>query len=246
MSLEILYEDNHLIFVDKPAGQLTQADRSGSRSLLEAIKDHIKQRDNKPGNVFLGMVQRLDKPVSGVLVFAKTSKAASRLSESIRKRQVFKFYLALTEISEGGSTHPQGWREQRHYLYRRKDITLVADAAEEGAQPAVLLLRTLEVNNGYGLHLVRLLTGRKHQIRAQLSALGLPICGDAKYGSKTPYDQAGIGLHSICLGLIHPVRREPLTIFSGVPEAMHAYLNAPMKLDLSTIIQNEIDWDQTS
>ena len=217
MSLEILYEDNHLICIDKPAGVLTQADRSGSLSLLENVKGYIKERDNKPGNVFLGLVQRLDKPVSGVIVFAKTSKAASRLSEQIRKHQVFKFYLAVTEITAGGAISLNEWRGQHHYVHRKKDITRASDVAEKGSQHAELRLRTLQAGSGYGLHLVQLLTGRKHQIRAQLSHLGLPICGDVKYGSRASYGGPGIGLHALCLGLVHPVRREELAIVANPP-----------------------------
>lgn len=246
MSLEILYEDNHLICIDKPAGVLTQADRSGSLSLLESIKDHIKRRDNKPGNVFLGLVQRLDKPVSGVIVFAKTSKAASRLSEQIRKHQVFKFYLAVTEITAGGGIRLHEWRELHHYVYRKKAITLVSDVAEAGSQRAALRLRTLWAGNGCGLHLVQLLTGRKHQIRAQLSHLGLPICGDTKYGSGVSSGGPGIGLHSLCFGLVHPVRREELAIVAKPPTAILAQSDARIAATLPAILCQEMGWARCS
>lgn len=217
MPVEILFEDNHLICVSKPAGQLTQGDRSGSVSLLDSVKEHIKIRDSKPGKVYLGMVQRLDKPVSGVIVFAKTSKAASRLSEGIRNHEVTKLYLAVTEVRSQEAVELESWLELRHYLQRIKDRTVVCSAGTEHARYGVLQMRSLVANDRYGCHLIRLITGRKHQIRAQLAHVGLPICGDLKYGSRKQHWAEGIALHAIRLEFTHPVRHEPVSMVSQPP-----------------------------
>ena len=197
---EILYEDNHLLIVDKPAGMLTQADATGQLSLLEYLKDHIKIRDRKPGNVYLGMVQRLDKPVSGTIVFAKTSKAAARISAQIRARQMVKCYLAVTEAGSArqraGDMDTDGWRTVNHNLSRIK-------------------LKTLLENANFAIHAVQLITGRKHQIRAQFSALKMPILGDRKYGSSIQPGSDLILLHSYLVQFLHPTRKTEVTARSS-------------------------------
>lgn len=221
----ILYEDNHLLIVDKPAGLLTQGDASGRPSLLDKVKGFLKKRDRKPGNVFVGMVQRLDKPVSGVLVFAKTSKAAGRVSEQIRKRRVNKYYLAVTQ--SGVPEEPlsaeseRGWHEIAHRLLRIGDKTIVDDRGGESRQ-ALMHLKTLFRGKRCQLHAVSLITGRKHQIRAQLSALGMPICGDAKYGAQPLPDAGRILLHSYCVRLTHPTRARQIEVFCPPPADMLA------------------------
>jgi 23S rRNA pseudouridine1911/1915/1917 synthase len=239
MPLAILHEDNHLICVMKPAGQLTQGDRSGSISLLDSVKEYIKIRDNKPGNVFLGMVQRLDKPVSGVIVFAKTSKAASRLSESIRNREVDKCYLAITATVESKGLKTDGWQEHRHYMRRRKDTTLICREQDAGAQLGVLRLKTIHVGDRHGCHLIRLITGRKHQIRVQLAHLGMVIAGDARYGSQDTYWAAGIGLHALSLELTHPVKKEVLRITSEPPSRFFSCFNERERTAIYEAIQSE-------
>lgn len=215
----IIHEDNHVIAVNKPAGLLTQGDISGKPSLLEKLKDHIKQRDNKPGNVYLGMVQRLDLPVSGVIIFAKTSKAAGRLSESIRNRRVTKLYVAVSSLSGKADCKSNNWVEHRHYLLRKRDKTVVVERPSERSQQAILQLKTLYSNHSHSFNLVRLITGRKHQIRAQLSHLGLPILGDKKYGSDELFSlETGIGLHAYYCEIKHPVKQENMKVFSDVPE----------------------------
>lgn len=226
---EILYEDNHLLFVNKPAGMLTQADASGRMSLLEHLKSYIKTRDNKPGNVYLGMVQRLDKPVSGLLVFAKTSKGAGRISEQIRERRLSKCYLAVTAAGPDDNPSRDGeaedWRLVSHRLSRVKDLSFVDDDISKG-QTATLKLKTLLVNGGLGFHAVRLITGRKHQIRAQLAALARPICGDHKYGSAVKSRSGRILLHSYRIRLLHPTKKTSLEVLCPPPVELFASFSA--------------------
>ncbi len=217
----ILYEDNHLLIVNKPAGMLTQADGSGQLSLLEHLKDHIKNRDRKPGNVYLGMVQRLDKPVSGCIVFAKTSKAAARISDQLRAHQMTKCYLAVT-VAEPDRQKPEdittdGWRLVSHNLSRIKDRTIV-DGGGDMTQKARLRFKTLLENGTMGIHAVQLITGRKHQIRAQLSALSMPILGDHKYGSSFQTQSDRILLHSYLIELVHPTRKTKVKILCSPSE----------------------------
>jgi 23S rRNA pseudouridine1911/1915/1917 synthase len=218
---DILYEDNHLLVVNKPAGMLTQDDASAQVSLLEHLRNHIKIRDRKPGNVYLGMVQRLDKPVSGSIVFAKTSKAAARISAQIRARHLEKYYLAVTEA---GLDHPKdldsttdGWCMISHNLRRIRDKTVV-DHSGSAAQKARLRIKTLLQNGRLGIHAVQLITGRKHQIRAQLSARAMPIVGDRKYGSSFQPRGGSILLHSYLVHLVHPTKKTKLVVRCPPPE----------------------------
>ena len=219
----ILHEDNHVVAVHKPAGVLTQGDASGAVSLLESLRDYLKHRDGKPGNVYLGMVQRLDKPVSGVIVFAKTSKGARRISEQIRNRQVSKFYVAVTPAAGADYAFPgqdggSGWVELQDRLLRVGSKTVVCSNCREGSREAVLQMATVFGNSEFFVHLVRLITGRKHQIRAQLSARGMPVCGDGKYGSPSQLVQGRILLHAYLLRLIHPTKKTLVEI-SCPPDA---------------------------
>lgn len=239
----ILYEDNHLLIVDKPAGLLTQGDASGRPSLLDEMKGFLKKRDNKPGNVFLGMVQRLDKPVSGVLVFAKTSKAASRVSEQIRNRRMSKYYLAVTEYAASLASLPADseneWHEIAHRLRRIGDKTIVDDRGENSRQ-ALMHLKTLFRGKRYQLHAVRLITGRKHQIRTQLSALGMPVCGDAKYGAKPLAAPERIMLHSYCVRLAHPTRAEQVEVFCAPPGEMLSPFSETERRTVRTLLNHNI------
>ena len=211
---DILYEDNHLLVVNKHCGDLVQPDPSGESALEDQIKAYIKRRDAKPGAVFLGVVHRIDRPVSGAVLFAKTSKALSRLNEMIREGRIGKFYWAVTERvpepEEG---------ELRHYILRDgKTNRSKAFAAPRGdAKEARLRYRTLGASTRYTLVEVELLTGRHHQIRAQLAAAGCPIKGDLKYGARRSTPDGGISLPSRRMEFVHPVSREPLTVTAPVP-----------------------------
>lgn len=226
MEPDILYEDNHLLVVNKPAGLLTQGDSSGAPSLLDVVKVFIKKRDDKPGNVFIGMVHRLDRTVSGVVVLAKTSKAAGRLSEQIRNRAVTKLYVGLTCRSGRADQVTDIWREYSHLLIRPKDRTMVTDHSAPDSQIGKLQLKTLLTTAHHALHLIRLITGRKHQIRAQLAHLDMPLCGDKHYGSKQPFFQDAIALHAVSFELLHPVKNEPLRIAAPLPPRFAAYFPA--------------------
>jgi len=213
LDLPFLYEDNHLLAVNKPAGLLAQADLSGDLDVLTVAKQLIKERDGKPGNVFLGLVHRLDRPVSGVMALAKTSKAASRLSAQFREREPEKRYLAVVS----GSPDPQR-AELRHFL--RKDRaarkTVVVGSEREGKQ-ALLRYEVIDRRGDRSLVRVLLITGLPHQIRAQLAAAGHPIVGDRKYGSAEPLARGKVALHAESLTLRHPVRPETVELTAGAP-----------------------------
>lgn len=212
---DILYEDNHLLVVNKHCGDLVQPDPSGESALEDQIKDYIKHRDAKPGAVFLGVVHRIDRPVSGAVIFAKTSKALARLNEMIRDGQIRKVYWAITERMP----EPESG-ELRHYILRdsRANRSYAHDTMRPGAKEARLRYRTVASGDRYTLVEVELLTGRHHQIRAQLAAIGCTIRGDLKYGAKRSLPGGGISLHSRRVELEHPVRHEMISVTAPVPE----------------------------
>jgi 23S rRNA pseudouridine1911/1915/1917 synthase len=218
-SLHVLYEDNHLLAVVKPAGLATMGVRDEAPSLLARSKTYIKERYGKPGNVYLGVVSRLDAPVSGVVVFARTSKAAARLSKQFRERSVEKTYWALVE----GRIEPteavcEDWLAKDEQRERMR----VVGPGFPGASAARLSYRRLSTTGSLSLVEVRLETGRKHQIRVQLSARGWPVIGDRKYGSRRAFAQ-GIALHARRLALVHPVRNEPIELVAPMPAAWQAF-----------------------
>lgn len=212
---DILYEDNHLLIVNKHAGDLVQPDPSGESAMEDQIKAFIKQRDAKPGAVFLGVVHRIDRPVSGAVLFAKTSKALVRLNEMIRDGKIRKVYWALTETAP---REQQG--ELVHYIFRdaRANRSRAYDAPKGEAKLARLKYRVAGASTRYTLLEVELLTGRHHQIRAQLSKIGCPIRGDLKYGAKRSIPGGGISLHSRKVEFDHPVRHEQISVTAPVPE----------------------------
>lgn len=211
-TLVVLYEDNHLIAVHKPAGVLVQGDRSGDRPLMDVVKEYIKTRDEKPGNVFLGLVHRLDRPVCGVVLFAKTSKAASRLGAQWRARTVRKVYWALVH----GALDP-GEGTLRGYLAKHRKRTRAADQGDGEAREASLAYRTLHRRGGWSLLEIRLHTGRKHQIRVQLALAGCPVAGDVKYGAPSPLMDKTIALLARSLAFTHPTTGEEVVLFSPLP-----------------------------
>lgn len=211
---DILYEDNHLIVVNKHAGDAVQPDPTGCPALENEIKEFIKARDRKEGNVFLGVVHRIDRPVSGAVVFAKTSKALVRLNEMLRDGKFSKTYWAVTEEMP----RPEEG-ELRHWLLRdgRTNRSHVYNSPKSDAKEARLKYRLLCRSDRYSLVEVDLLTGRHHQIRAQLAKIGCPIKGDLKYGAKRSNPDGGISLHSRSLEFMHPVRKEMLKVSAPVP-----------------------------
>lgn len=212
---DILYEDNHLLVVNKHSGDLVQPDPSGTSALEDQIKEFIRRRDAKPGAVFLGVVHRIDRPVSGAVLFAKTSKALARLNEMIRQGQIDKRYWAIVEQTPDPESG-----ELRHYIVRdtKSNRSRACDAPKGDAKEARLRYETLGRSDHYTLVEIELLTGRHHQIRAQLSKIGCPIRGDLKYGARRSNPGGGISLHSRSLSFDHPVRHEPVQVVAPVPE----------------------------
>ena len=208
--MDVLHVDNHLLVVRKPAGMLVQGDQTGDPNLLDLGKAYLKEAFDKPGNVFLGMMHRLDRPVSGVVVFARTSKAAARLTEQFRTRQVEKRYWALVEgrVTESGTLV--------HYLARRQTKSRVVDAPN--GQRAGLSFRRLGFDGKTSWVDVDLHTGRHHQIRVQFAAEGHPLIGDFKYGSRKPFPERSLALHARSLTLVHPTKKERM-VFDADPEA---------------------------
>jgi len=212
--LTILYEDNHLLAVYKPAGVLAQGDETGDPTLVAAAKAWLKNKYGKPGNVFLGLVHRLDRPVAGVFLFAKTSKAASRLAAQFRQGRVEKVYRAVVE----GRPDPPEQR-LRGFLVKdeAKRRSRLTEAGRPGAREVMLDYRVLASEEGRSLVEVTPRTGRSHQIRVQLAGIGHPIVGDVKYGAKEPLPGGVIALYARALCVQHPTRDEAVEIACGPP-----------------------------
>ena len=216
---EVIYEDNHILVVIKPQNLPTQADISGDEDLLTKLKSYIKQKYNKEGNVFLGLVHRLDRPTGGVMVFARTSKAAERLSEQIRNGEVDKTYFAVLEGTP---------KNKRYRLinYLKKDeknnIVKIAPQYEDGAKEAILDYQVLETKDSRSLVKVDLETGRSHQIRVQMAGIGCPVVGDQKYGKDAK--KCNLALWAAILRFTHPVTKKIMTF-----KVMPPVENAPWK-----------------
>jgi 23S rRNA pseudouridine1911/1915/1917 synthase len=209
----ILYLDNHLIAVCKPAGVLTQADDSGDESLMDQVKAWIKTEFNKPGNVFLGLIHRLDRNVSGVVLFARTSKGASRLSEQFRNKTTEKFYRAIVE----GKPEPEQ-ASLSHHLRKEKTLkSTVFQRPGKDTQHAELEYKTLKNYDSTRLLEIKLHTGRFHQIRAQFAFIGHPILGDKKYGALTTLPERQIALYAHQLIFKHPISKEKVCVESPPP-----------------------------
>lgn len=215
MKEQIVYEDNHLLVINKKVGQLVQGDKTGDESLLDSIKNYIKIRDNKPGNVFLGLVHRIDRPTSGLVIYAKTSKALSRLTQMVKNREVKKTYWAVVPKE----MIPQTQRLV-HYLQKneKNNKAIVFTKVTDGAKEAILTYHIIKTLDNYLLLEIDLETGRHHQIRAQLSKTGVPIKGDLKYGSPRSNPDGGINLHARKLEFVHPVTKENVEIIAPVPQ----------------------------
>ena len=218
----ILFEDNHLLVVNKRVGEIVQADKTGDECLCETLKSYIAKRDAKPGKVFMGLPHRLDRPVSGVCVFAKTSKALERLNEMFRGSQMHKTYLALC----------CGWPPQKEavladYLWRneKQNKSYVCGEDRKGAKLARLRYSLIGKTDRYYLLSVELLTGRHHQIRCQLSNMGCVIKGDLKYGAPRSNPDAGICLHAYSIEFTHPVKKEPIRIEAPILSSWSSIVN---------------------
>ena len=213
--MDVIYEDDHIIIVSKRAGDIVQGDKTGDTPLSETVKLYIKDTCHKPGDVFLGVVHRLDRPVSGLVVFARTSKALSRLSEMFRTRSVRKTYWAIV-----GNQPPQSEGTLTHWLTRNpKNNTARAYEREvPGSKQAVLDYRVIARSDRYWLLEVDLHTGRHHQIRCQLAKMGCPIRGDLKYGAPRSLPDGGISLHARRVSFEHPVSHLPIDVTAPVPE----------------------------
>ncbi len=212
--MEILYEDNHIIIVNKRAGEIVQGDKTGDEPLVDTLKNFIKERDDKPGNVFMGVVHRLDRPVSGAVMFAKTSKALARLNAMFASGEVHKTYWAITRNrpSESEAT-------LTHYIMNdgRNNKSYASASPRPGAKEARLSYRIIAESERYYLLEVNLMTGRKHQIRTQLAAIGCPVRGDLKYGDRRSNLDGSISLHARRICFIHPVSGKKIDIEAPVP-----------------------------
>ncbi len=215
MPFQVIYEDNHLLVVNKPAGLLVQGDSTGDKPLVEFGKDYIKSKYKKPGKVFLGVVHRLDRPVSGLVVLARTSKALERMNEIFKNRKVQKTYWAVVRRKPGETKG-----RLVHYLLKdgSRNTVKAFDKPVEEAKMAELTYRLLGKLNEHYLLEVNPITGRPHQIRVQLSRMGCPIRGDVKYGFPKPNTDSSINLHARKIHFVHPVRKEPMTFKAGLPE----------------------------
>ncbi|MBM3405283.1 MAG: RNA pseudouridine synthase [Bacteroidetes bacterium] len=215
LSEDILFEDNHLLIVNKQPGQIVQGDKTGDMPLSEQIKLYLKEVYHKPGNVYLGVVHRLDRPVSGAVIFTKTSKALARLNLMLKERRMEKVYWAVVK-NRPGKDHDH----LVHYLRRNeeKNKAYLADLSAKNAVRAELSYSLIASGDRYHLLEVQLFTGRHHQIRAQLSAIGCPIKGDIKYGFDRTNPDGSIHLHARKIGLDHPVRDEKIEIMANPPD----------------------------
>jgi 23S rRNA pseudouridine1911/1915/1917 synthase len=214
LSSRILYEDNHIIAINKRASEIVQADKTGDIPMSEDVKTYIKEKYRKPGDVYLGVVHRIDRPVSGIVLFARTSKAAARLSELFRSKEMQKTYWAVVK-----NRPPKDVDTLVHYLKKNeaKNMSRAYTSEQNGSLRSELEYKILLSSDHYHLLEVKPLTGRHHQIRVQLSAIGCPIKGDVKYGFKRTNDDASIHLHARQVDFIHPVKQEPLSITAPPP-----------------------------
>ncbi|MFI3239970.1 MAG: RluA family pseudouridine synthase [Bacteroidales bacterium] len=213
--MEVVYEDNHLLIVNKAVGEIVQGDKTGDEPLVETMKRWLKDKYSKPGNVFCGVVHRLDRPVAGLVIFAKTSKALTRMNEMFRNGDVKKTYWAIVKKQPVKAADTL-----THYItsVERNNKSYASLKEIKGSQKAILEYKTLSRGENYSLLEIRLLTGRKHQIRVQLSTIGSPIKGDLKYGSQRSNPNGGISLLSRRVQFIHPVSGEEIDLTAPLPD----------------------------
>jgi len=213
-NLQVLFEDNHIIIVNKRSGDITQGDKTGDKPLSDVVKEYIKEKYNKAGNVFLGVVHRLDRPTSGVIIFARTSKALERLNKMLRDKEIHKTYWAVVK------NHPKKEKATLiNYLKKnpKNNKSSVFQKEIDGSKKAILHYTILKKLDNYSLLEIDLETGRHHQIRAQLSNIGFPIKGDLKYGFNRSNKDGSIHLHARKIEFIHPVAKEKITVTAPTP-----------------------------
>ncbi len=222
--MDVLYEDNHLVIVNKSCSEIVQGDKTGDKPLAEVVKEYIKEKYHKPGDVFLGVVHRLDRPVSGLVVFARTGKALARLNEMFRTEEVRKTYWAIV-----GKCPPAEEGELVHWLVRNEKLnkSYAYDEERPGAKKAVLGYRLVGRSERYFLLEVDLITGRHHQIRCQLAKIGCPVKGDLKYGAPRSNPGGGICLHARRVRFVHPVSKREIDVTAPVPDGnlWHSFQN---------------------
>lgn len=212
--MEVIYEDNHLIAVNKSCGEIVQGDKTGDQPLSESLKIWLKEKYNKPGNVFVGVTHRLDRPVSGIVLFAKTSKALARLNDMFRTGAIKKTYWAIVKCCP---SKPEG--ELTHWLVRneKQNKSYAYDTEQPNSKKAILHYKLIARSENYFLLEIDLKTGRHHQIRCQLAKMGCPIKGDLKYGFERSNKDGGISLHARSAAFTHPVSKQEITIVAPVP-----------------------------
>lgn len=213
--MTVLYEDNHIIIVNKTCSEIVQGDKTGDKPLSEIVKEYLKEKYNKPGNVFCGVTHRLDRPVSGIVVFAKTSKALSRLNEMFKRKEIKKTYWAIVKntpkASEGTLTYylVKNEKQNKSYAY---------DTEKPNSKLAILHYKLIARSEKYNLLEIDLETGRHHQIRCELAKIGCPIKGDLKYGYERSNPDGGISLHARHISFIHPVSKELIEVTAPLPD----------------------------
>ncbi|MDR1092312.1 MAG: RNA pseudouridine synthase [Prevotella sp.] len=212
--MTVLYEDNHIIIVNKTVSEIVQGDKTGDKPLSETVKEYLKEKYNKPGNVFCGVTHRLDRPTSGIVVFAKTGKALARLNDMFKNKEISKTYWAVVKevpkLAEG---------TLRHYLVRneKQNKSYAYDAEKPNSKPAVLHYKLIARSDKYNMLEIDLETGRHHQIRCQLAKIGCPVKGDLKYGADRSNPDGGISLHARKISFAHPVSKVQIDVTAPVP-----------------------------
>lgn len=237
--MTVLYEDNHIIAISKTCHEIVQGDKTGDTPLADMVKAYIKEKYNKPGEVFLGVTHRLDRPTTGVVLFARTSKALTRLNEMFKSHdKIRKTYWAIVETA---AINRLGYTDQEvrleNYLWRneKQNKSFVVKSGTKDAKRAVLTYRVVAQGDRYTLLEINLETGRHHQIRCQLAAIGCPIKGDLKYGAKRSNPDGGIALHARKIEFIHPVSQLPISITAPVPNDNLWHALSPLTSNLSPI-----------
>tara|TARA_Y100000746_G_C15462195_1_gene432041 strand:- start:1854 stop:2528 length:675 start_codon:yes stop_codon:yes gene_type:complete len=213
INIDVIFEDNHLIAVNKKSGEIVQGDKTGDEPLSERVKKYLKVKYNKPGNVFLGTIHRIDRPTSGIVIFAKTSKALSRMNEKFRQNKISKTYWAIVK-----NRLPKKNDLLEHYLLKNQKKNKSFLSTEEKGKFSILKYNFLNNLNNYFLYEIFPKTGRHHQIRVQLSTMGSPIKGDLKYGAKRSNPNGGINLHAKKIDFNHPVTKENVSIEANCPK----------------------------